>query len=275
MTICPKVISGLALALVALTVSAEDETSFSWPGGSFALKYWSANRITPTLQQGDRRIVFAYRTDGWLDYGDRQVSFTTDDTNAFVRLERTKDGLRADYVQTLVAVRGKKRKAIGVVSNSIEAVASSAHVTATIHPFFPGQLRFSAAHKAAQVIVFQDYPKTWVGGILDMTDELGRFHMNRLQSHEEFDFSCWGLNVNAVGGQRLVRIGFVPDVWNFVPGPAAHVEVNRYVGGFEMSFAGTNEKRRVKPVWTGPETFDYTIRIDGGGTDGAGGSNER
>lgn len=249
---------------VGWTVAAEDSVlSTRFDVEDYCVNLFpSQENVSPTVMFADRTFTFGYRTDGWLLDGEKRVDWHSAQTNTLAVLKRTAKGVRADYVHSLYTGDGSARRLVGICSNEVVFTEGIIGVRATLYPSESGRYRFYRSQKAAQVVIFPDYTRRWVGTTLWMSVSKELSYFNELQPHEQFDPKTWGMNSNQIGPSREMVFGNVPDVITFKGSGDARFECNRYRGGFEVNAFCLNEDKMHKPVWNGPVGFSYFIKLE-------------
>lgn len=250
--------------LVGRTVAAGDSvptTRFD-VGDCRVNLFPSRANVSPTVTFADRTFTFGYRTDGWLLDGEKQIGWHSAQTNALAVLKRTSKGVRADYVHSLYTGDGETRRLVGICSNEVVFAEGLIGVRVTLYPSEPGRYRFYWTQKAAQVVIFSDYGRRWVGTTLRMRITKDLWHCNELVAHDRFDPKAWGLNGNEIEPAQEMSFGNVPDIITFTGGGDTRFACNRYPGGFEASAFCLNNDVMHKPAWDGPVGFSYFIKLE-------------
>ena len=246
-----------------MVVAGDLNLSMCFDVGDYRVNLFpSRENVGPTVTFSDRTFTFAYRTDGWLQDGDKQVDYHSSETNALAVLKNTARGVRADYVHSLYTGDGAARRLVGICSNEVVFSEGIIGVRATLYPSESGRYRFYRSQKAAQVVIFPDYARRWVGTTLWMSVSKELSYFNELQPHEQFDPKAWGMNGNQIGPSREMVFGNVPDVISFKGSGDTRFTCNRYQDGFEAGAFCLNDDEMHKPFWNGPIRFSYFIKLE-------------
>lgn len=217
--------------------------------------------ISPYVTFAGRTFMFAYRSDGWLEDDRKRLRYHSLPTNVFTRLEKTAEGVRAEYVHSLYTGKEENRRIIGLCSNEVSFAGGLITVRATMYPFEPGRYRFYNNQKVSQVVIFPDFAGKWVGSSLHLKISKDVAYLNELMPHDSFDKDAWGMNYNHTGPVKEMIFANVPDVIRFGGAGETRFSCNRYKGGFEASPFLRNDDVMHKPAWDGPVSFEYFVQM--------------